>query len=43
MNRDEDWSIKSWTDSWVLKAGANPIIANINGIDNEGKGIITIT
>jgi|TARA_B110001450_G_C17337459_1_gene366056 hypothetical protein len=39
----KNWNIKSWIDSWVLFAGANSIFANLDGIDENGKGKIEVS
>jgi hypothetical protein len=39
----KDWTIRTFTDSWVTKAGANKIEANIDDIGSNGKGIIKVT
>ena len=40
---EKDWTIRTWTDSWVTKSGANSIQANLDGLDANGKGTIKVT
>ena len=34
MFGDKDVDIQAWTNSWLTKAGANEIKADISGLDN---------
>ena len=38
-----NWTIKTWTDNWVLKAGANSIITDLSQIDESGTGSYKVT
>ena len=39
---DKELDIKSWTSSWLTKAGANEIKADFSSLDNTGKGMVKI-
>jgi len=38
-----NWTIKTWTDNWILKAGANSLITDFSQINESGTGSYKVT